>query len=400
MDVVVSRGVVLVLLVMAGPACLPPLLPEPPVACVDCCEEPQTVWGEVRVLDADDDFTLGPAVSLDVDVRGLALADMDGDGSLDVVTAPLTGGTVQWVKDLGGAREVVSSAVGLGASWSSVLVPVALDGEGALDLVVLLENQFDVLQQGPGGFTRTFTGSVSNPVSFAVLDVTRDGLVDVVAFRHRGGTDVWRQEHAGSFVRSPALDTPATTTSPGMAAFDATGDGIDDVVVVLGNPSRILLLAGKAEGGLKAAVDVLPAGDFELSGSPFADVTGDGLTDVLVVDNVANEVHVLAADGAGGFSAPSLLGRWTEPGCADPDSCGWLRGLTAGDVTGDGLVDVVGRLDDAYWIGSNDGQGGLDTRALVEWPQGAGLALGDLDDDGALEVVVGGGNPPCTGEGL
>lgn len=115
------------------------------------------------------------------------------------------------------------------------------------------------------------------------------------------------------------------------------------------------------------------------------DVTGDGLVDVLVPDNSALRLYV----------AP----EWEEESAARipalPDNEDDFLGLavvTPADVDGDGDVDLVlGIVRGANRLLLNDGTG-VFTDVPDAFPalpyQPRGLAMGDLDGDGDLELLV------------
>ena len=81
----------------------------------------------------------------------------------------------------------------------------------------------------------------------------------------------------------------------------------------------------------------------------------------------------------------------------------WARSTAIGDVTGDGLPDIVATTSDYsepnpyhVWVVPQLAAGGFGT--IVGYPYGAytypfdGLALADMNADGTLDVVVGKGN--------
>src|SRR5207237_6882520 len=87
-----------------------------------------------------------------------------------------------------------------------------------------------------------------------------------------------------------------------------------------------------------------------------------------------------------------LLGR-PNGVLAPPVSYGlgdWARGITAGDLDGDGHADVmVGLGDGVGWLrGRGDGSLGATTHIPIPGDPGGALRLGDLDGDGRLDLVA------------
>ncbi|MBN9523786.1 right-handed parallel beta-helix repeat-containing protein [bacterium] len=139
-----------------------------------------------------------------------------------------------------------------------------------------------------------------------------------------------------------------------------------------------------------ARLRVRPFGDAYTGGVRVAagDVTGDGVPDVVVGSNGGMYSQAVVVDGATGAVRPEqLLPRgWSYGGVA----------VAVGDVTGDGVADIA--------LGTDDGgprarviRGG-DFALLADFVAGpaAGfwgqtqVALGDLNADGAADLVVAG----------
>jgi hypothetical protein len=130
---------------------------------------------------------------------------------------------------------------------------------------------------------------------------------------------------------------------------------------------------------------VIPVG--EAPGSiAIADVNHDGKPDVLVVNTVAETLSVLLGDGKGHFhQAP---GRLCSTGKLPND-------IAVGDINRDGSLDlVIPNTETPYLtILLGDGKGGFkpsphspfDTKS---YPHVHGVALGDFDGDGKLDVVT------------
>ncbi|MEM7154764.1 MAG: VCBS repeat-containing protein [Myxococcota bacterium] len=124
------------------------------------------------------------------------------------------------------------------------------------------------------------------------------------------------------------------------------------------------------------------------------DIDGDGDLDVVMANY---------ADFFGGGNAPEPLLVYTNDGSGNltDDSAnavgnyaGNLRQIAIGDVDGDGSPDIYGSQGngDAHVLFINDGSGAFadeaDARLPADYPAGAAARMGDVDNDGDLDIFA------------
>jgi hypothetical protein len=157
---------------------------------------------------------------------------------------------------------------------------------------------------------------------------------------------------------------------------DVTGDGIADIVTADG--SGVSVLASDRHGGFAPWVSY-PVEGFPLS-IAVADVTGDGVADIVTANWGSFSVSVLAGDGHGGFAPPVSY----EVGGAPVF-------VAVADATGDGIADIVtvhNSVETASVL-AGDGHGGFAPQ--VSYPVEGfpnPLVVADVSGDGIADIVA------------
>ena len=277
---------------------------------------------------------------------------------------------------------------GIGSSARAVALG-DLGGDGHLDAVVAQKDAPAIVVLHGGG-DGTFGPPSSVPIGgsvqrVAIADLDRDGRRDVVV-ADAGGVVVVRNTPAG-LVPGPEVQTPWSSLETGLAVADVTGDGNPDVVRSSTEYSgSVTVLSGDGAGGLSLLQSVPTRSMPE--GLTLADVDRDGDLDVVVGTVPPFEpASVDVLRNAGDGTLRSFDGPMT--------SAGWPATLLSADVDGDGHDDVV-LGDRAFGIASVLPNNGTPFLAVGAQPSfgiesAASAAAGDLDGDGVVDLVGAGG---------
>ena len=321
----------------------------------------------------------------------VAVADLNGDGNVDVV----------YIGDvLGLAGVYLGNGNGTfrspprGGSCSLIGTEVAIgdfNNDGIPDLALASTGEVNVcLGKGDGTFGPTLTlpnGGNFPGQSIIAADLNGDGNVDiaVVDLNRGGGTTAEFSPMAvlygngdGTFKRAVVYETIFPF---GIAEGDLNGDGIPDVVVAGGEETDPLIFAflGTSTGKLEAAPKV-SAGVTAPEALAVADFNGDGNLDLAVTGSRSNNVSILLGNGKRGFTPGGTFATGPSP-----------IGVVAGDFNGDGKMDLAvvnNGLDDvSILLGNGDGTFGAATNF------GAGqspvyVVTGDFNGDGKLDLAV------------
>lgn len=167
-----------------------------------------------------------------------------------------------------------------------------------------------------------------------------------------------------------------------MAVGDFNGDGSPDAVTANYGDNSLSLLLGDGHGGFNVpTVYTLPAGDGARAVA-VADVDGDGKSDVVTAGDDAAALYVYLGDGAGGLAATPVTSSINSA---------TIEGIAIGDIDGDGTPDaVIAGTTGGVQVCQGDGAGAFDCTAYSALAVSSAIrvALSDLDGDGDLDLVV------------
>ncbi len=354
---------------------------------------------------------------------GHAWADYDLDGDYDLVINTNGRGYLLRNDGASGFVDVTASLAPdfFNNSLERTVLFVDFNNDGYPDIfrndhtrvkIYLQDPATNRFGNGIGGTTpnQTFnSGNIAdgfNSEGAGALDYDGDGDLDIFIDNHNFGIDVLQNDGAGNFTQvtkksdspNPPYNAGDPTTWPlGLAqdavdgdygsATDFNNDGWVDIVVRKRNQVDLFTNLG---GIFQDGVDIDQARNNNKGAVAFQDFDNDGDFDLFWTENGANQIHRNNGDGT-----------WTPLGAATGipiNFSGQMEGLACGDVDNDGDIDIYlgnggtgGNHRSRLYLNQINNGGGVMTfvdSGLTFNNRNEGSTFIDIDEDGDLDLYV------------
>ncbi len=337
--------------------------------------------------------------------EGLAAADFNGDGNVDLATTGASillghgDGTFQAARNFGlvyiGAGNGVTPSIILGDFAGNGKLDAAVAATGILLAVGNGDGTFQPYNAGASGLGSNTLGVNTSGGGILAADFTNNGTLDLAATT---GTAAGLSDDLvavllgnGNGTFQPEIDFGSWYEVPlSVATADFNGDGNLDLVVsgYSGTYAGATVALGDGKGNFTSRLLNGGVGGVISNDVVTGDFNGDGKPDFIYCD--PQNLSLFLGNGDGTFKQPSTLASTFTN----------IVGIITADFNGDGILDlaVVNGFVNSYSTGSVSvliGNGDGTFQNPVSYAAGSNpqaIATADMNQDGHLDLVVGVGS--------
>ena len=282
-----------------------------------------------------------------------------------------------------------------------------VDNDGLLDIISITESGSQVsvhrnISSDPGSIelgSQLLFPAHEQLLDAILADFDADGKLDIAACNLAPNTNthsvltILRNTSSGpgniSFAAAVDYEFGLADGLNALEAADLDGDGKLDIAVINTSEDEVSVLRNQSTA--PGIIDFAPKLDFSTGGSPYgldvADIDGDNVSDLVVVDRSQNLSIFGNNSTVGALSFQSRV-NFSLNGTLTND-------VTTGDIDGDGLVDVVvGHTDSNLAIFMNTSTAGsIALSARMDYTIISNkTSMADINGDGKVEVIAAGGS--------
>ncbi|CAF1255225.1 unnamed protein product, partial [Adineta ricciae] len=322
----------------------------------------------------------------------VALGDFNSDHRLDMAVTKMSTDSIGIVIGYGNGSFYPEITCSLPTGSSPTCISVAdLNGDNRSDLVVSNYGKHNIgvlYGYGNGSFSNMTaypTGVEAFPIAVTIGDFNNDSILDIAAANFRiDNVVILIGNTNGTFANPVSYSTSVGSDPSAITTADFNRDNILDLAVANSGRGNVGILFGIGDGTFSTVITYSTG----FQSHPDSITTGylnkDLWLDIIAADSTSDNAIVLLGHDNGTFGAAV---SFTDDSFSNPS------GLALGDVNDDNYLDIIVTNfgNDNVGILGGDGNGGF---ALVQSYQlltGAGpkaVIIGDFNNNSRWDIIV------------
>lgn len=312
-------------------------------------------------------------------LRDADLADLDGDGDLDIITSRKGNFNAYWIRNMGGGNFQLSSYPYNITGTIERVKAADMDNDGDMDIIAARDTKTYWYRNTDGLGTFEFADDFSSIDDINVMhiaDIDGDNYPDLI-YASEAGTNLTIIKNTNGSFSATELNSSFVNRADGVTAADVDTDGDIDLVITSSQDGTVGI--ARNNDGNFTSVELLNSSLAEAHSPVVGDVNFDNRLDIVISTTCGEGLFAFYGNGST-FSEASYL----------TDSKGCNTKIYIDDIEGDGDIDLMScsifdnRVSLYYTENATIGRE-QHISSFADRPNK--VALADLDDDGDLDVV-------------
>ncbi|MFH1962241.1 MAG: VCBS repeat-containing protein [bacterium] len=327
---------------------------------------------------------------------GLALADMNEDGRIDIVATKYNQGLQVWLNTKGGSTSGGESTSG--DNWERL--KTNLPEKGFYNQVVVCDlngdKQPDILGARDGNgielwlnksaeiweLSKAGLPDTGRYFDVKAADLNSDGVWEIIAALDHG-VSIWSRNAQGKWL-SVGQHLPVYEYYHSIEAADLNLDGHPDLIAGNSNNGGIKAWLGDGEGHWQYASGLPTIGTYY--DATASDINSDGRQEIITASNSNQGLMVMTSD---------ISGKWKQTGTG-LSTTGYYYSVICKDINLDGKPDIIAANNNnegvGVWLGDGQGHFMLASIGLPTSGYCHGMSIGDINLDGYPDIVAASSN--------